>query len=259
MSRLTLMVARSKSFITATPSYCSWSRSCETKTQRAQPKYVAGQATARRANEAEKGNVTWYSNCNVSKWTPMNLAFTSNTPTVSDGEISKMAFLNLWREKSRRRLFKAEEQQTSNLGLFMKLTVYMISCTTHWLGCRSSMEISTPFSCSRAAVYFWETCLLFLVLLSPGFFDNLRRKTQVYNKSSSQHRLQGSLLYSRLWHADFKNAPRSPCSRRRIASRQRAFKWRKRTKIYAECNNSNFITFTEFKQPKDEQKDSFLI
>lgn len=177
MSRLTLMVARSKSFITATPSYCSWSRSCETKTQRAQTKYVAGQATTRRANEAEKGNATWYSNCNVSKWTPMNLAFTSNTPTVSDGEISKMAFLNLRWEKSRRRLFKAEERQTSNLGLFMKLTVYVISCTTHWLGCRSSMEISTPFSCRRAAVYFWETCLLFLALLSPGFFDNLRRKT----------------------------------------------------------------------------------
>lgn len=48
---------------------------------------------------------------------------------------------------------------------------------THWLGCRSSMAISTPFSCSREAVYFWDTCLLFLALLSPGFFDNLRRQT----------------------------------------------------------------------------------
>lgn len=35
------------------------------------------------------------------------------------------------------------------------------------------MAISTPFSWSREAVYFWETCLLFLALLSPGFFDNL--------------------------------------------------------------------------------------
>lgn len=61
--------------------------------------------------------------------------------------------------KSRRWLFKAEsrgtaDMKTSNLGVFIKLTVYVISCTTHWLGCRSSMEISTPFSCRRAAVYF---------------------------------------------------------------------------------------------------------
>lgn len=39
---------------------------------------------------------TWYSNCSVSKWTPMSLAFTSNTPTASDGEISKITFLYLW-------------------------------------------------------------------------------------------------------------------------------------------------------------------
>lgn len=39
------------------------------------------------------------------------------------------------------------------------------------------MAISTPFSCSRAAVYFWDTCLLFLVLVSPGFLDNLRKQT----------------------------------------------------------------------------------
>lgn len=45
------------------------------------------------------------------------------------------------------------------------------------MGCRSSMAISTPFSCSREAVYFWDTCLLFLALVSPGFLDNLRRQT----------------------------------------------------------------------------------
>lgn len=42
---------------------------------------------------------TWYSICNVSKCTPMNLALTSKTPTASDGEISKIAFLNLQREE----------------------------------------------------------------------------------------------------------------------------------------------------------------
>lgn len=47
-------------------------------------------------------NNTWYSNCTVSKCTPMSLAFTSNTPTVSDGEISKITFLYLWTEKSKR-------------------------------------------------------------------------------------------------------------------------------------------------------------
>lgn len=48
---------------------------------------------------------------------------------------------------------------------------------THWLGCRSSMVISTPFSWRRDAVYFWDTCLLFLALLSPGFFESLRDET----------------------------------------------------------------------------------
>lgn len=42
------------------------------------------------------------------------------------------------------------------------------------------MAISTPFSCSREAVYFWDTCLLFLALASPGFLDNLRRQTWGY-------------------------------------------------------------------------------
>lgn len=259
MSRLTLMVARSKSFITATPSYCSWSRSCETKTQRAQTKYVAGQATTRRANEAEKGNATWYSNCNVSKWTPMNLAFTSNTPTVSDGEISKMAFLNLRWEKSRRRLFKAEERQTSNLGLFLRDQLH-----NSLVGLQVLYGDQHALFVQAGGCVFLRNLFALLSLVVAWFLWQPEKKdTQVYNKSSSQHRLQGSLLYSRLWHADFKNteanAARSPCSRRRIASRQRAFKWRKRTKIYAVCNNSNFITFTEFNQPKDEQKDSFVI
>lgn len=58
---------------------------------------------------------------------------------------------------------------------------------THWLCCRSSMEMSTPFSWRRAAVYFCDTCLLFLVLLSPGFFDNLRgwrEKRKAYNTTN---------------------------------------------------------------------------
>lgn len=42
---------------------------------------------------------TWYSICSVSKCTPMNLALTSKTPTASDGEISKITFLNLKREE----------------------------------------------------------------------------------------------------------------------------------------------------------------
>lgn len=49
---------------------------------------------------------------------------------------------------------------------------------THWLGCSSSMEISTPFSWRRDAVYFCDTCLLFLALLSPGFFDSLQGETE---------------------------------------------------------------------------------
>lgn len=33
----------------------------------------------------------------------------------------------------------------------------------------------------------------------------------------------------------------------------------KEQSLYAICNNSDFIAFTEFKRPKDEQKDSILI
>lgn len=53
-------------------------------------------ATVRKAEfGVGDGHDTWYSNCTVSKWTPISLAFTSNTPTVSDGEISKITFLYL--------------------------------------------------------------------------------------------------------------------------------------------------------------------
>lgn len=59
---------------------------------------------------------------------------------------------------------------------------------THWLGCRSSMAISTPFSWRREAVYFCETCLLFLALLLPGFALRRRqRKTSVQLDTISQH------------------------------------------------------------------------
>lgn len=63
--------------------------------------------------------------------------------------------------------------------------IWLSESRTDWLGCRSSIAISTPFSWRREAVYFWETCLLFLALLSPGFFDNLRgeTKTNVQHKS----------------------------------------------------------------------------
>lgn len=47
--------------------------------------------------------ITWYSICNVSRCTPNNLALTSKTPTASDGEISKMTFLNLQRDEERKR------------------------------------------------------------------------------------------------------------------------------------------------------------
>lgn len=67
---------------------------------------------------------------------------------------------------------------------------------THWLVCRSSISISTPFSCRRAAVYFCEACLLFLALFSPGFFDTLsRNKDSPYDqKSNNQSTLATSTL-----------------------------------------------------------------
>lgn len=128
------------------------------------------------ASKTER-KTTWYSICNVSRCTPMNLALTSKTPTASDGEISKITFLNLKREEEH------EIGKDSKPPWFQPKTVPQLwvlaqsVSRTHWLGCRSSMAISTPFSWSREAVYFWETCLLFLALLLPGFCDNLRRNT----------------------------------------------------------------------------------
>lgn len=55
---------------------------------------------------------TWYSICNVSRCTPNSLALTSKTPTASDGEISKMTFLNLQREEEKQ---KREEVVSSQV------------------------------------------------------------------------------------------------------------------------------------------------
>lgn len=60
---------------------------------------------------------------------------------------------------------------------------------THWLTCRSSISKSTPFSWSRAAVYFREIFLLFLPFISRGFLETLKtttKKTPKLNKMISQ-------------------------------------------------------------------------
>ena len=94
------MVALSKSFITATPSYCSWRRSCAREGTRDSPRLQPMHLNRRGSVQSLcQKRSTWYSICNVSRCTPMNLAFTSKTPTASDGEISKIAFLNLQREE----------------------------------------------------------------------------------------------------------------------------------------------------------------
>lgn len=132
---------------------------------------------------------TWYSICNVSRCTPINLALTSKTPTASEGEISKITFLNLRREEEEHREneWSALKSADSPFPLMARTNSHSFreermhlpaGGATHWLGCRSSMDISTPFSCRRDAVYFCDTCLLFLALLSPGFFDSLHGETE---------------------------------------------------------------------------------
>lgn len=87
-----------------------------------------------------------------------------------------------WREKRNTTLGKTAASRAAAISTESSSATVSFGLRwsrTHWLGCRSSMAISTPFSWSREAVYFWETCLLFLALLSPGFFDSLRRNTLV--------------------------------------------------------------------------------
>lgn len=60
---------------------------------------------------------TWYSICNVSRCTPNNLALTSNTPTASDGEISKITFLNLRREEEKQRENKRSALKSADIRL----------------------------------------------------------------------------------------------------------------------------------------------
>lgn len=160
MSKLTFTLALSNIFMTATPSYCSWRRSCQHQTDllmRWCYKYATNYIIIKHITKfflksgsccadlfpwlflpvvhREEGKFnhlspglsvdewvfwremfTWKWSWTFSISTPINLAFTSKSPTSSVGEMSNMTFLNLRDKKN-----KSEHRMCERMRVRLKL------------------------------------------------------------------------------------------------------------------------------------------
>lgn len=116
---------------------------------------------------------TWYSICNVSRCTPNNLALTSKTPTASDGEISKITFLNLRKEEKQQRENKRSTLANIQLSLAAQpgaawgrggcdgqlvapLTGW--AAARLWISARLSRGDETPCTSATPACSSWPCC-----------------------------------------------------------------------------------------------------
>lgn len=157
---------------------------------------------------------TWKWSWTFSISTPINLAFTSKSPTSSVGEMSNMTFLNLGveRDNESNNTGKMGETNTTFPSRWNRIRTngntfgirFHLSSTeaglsggserklltsvdeeTHWFVWRPSISRTTPFSCSLAAVYFNDWGFHFLLPRSSDLLSSFMDLREFLNKQQS--------------------------------------------------------------------------